>query len=168
MKKKYNLALVPLKKSNEFVKLASKFSSISEKYLLGNNSYPHVTLYQFEENEELINNIWQKVCEQWQYSSIILHLNTFSYITFDQNIYWISLLPSNSEVLHEMHALIANILLLPIKQNYDPHLTLISTKNAYYYDEIDKLSNNLKFTIDEFQLVLGKSDDIGQLTEIIF
>lgn len=83
MEKKYNLALMPILKSNEFIEVAQKFSGVSDKYLLGKNSFPHVTLYQFEAEEKEIDGIWQKVTDVWRQKPIDLELGEFSYITFD-------------------------------------------------------------------------------------
>lgn len=53
MKNKYNLALVPMSNPGAFIDVAQKSSNISGNYLLGKNSLPHVTLRQFdaEDNE---------------------------------------------------------------------------------------------------------------------
>lgn len=48
MPKKYNLALIPVSKGVEAVRFAKKFAGLADKYLLGDNSLPHVTIYQFE------------------------------------------------------------------------------------------------------------------------
>jgi len=168
MKRKYNLALIPLSKSKEFVDVAEKFSNIADKYLLGNNSHPHITLYQFEADENQIDNIWRKACDEWNHKLINLELATFSYITFDKDTYWISLLPKDSDILHEMHSIIAGILQLPTKQNYDPHLTLINTKNAVQKDEIEHLSKSFIPIVDSFKLAVGKSDNIGQFIDVIY
>jgi len=45
MKKKYNLALIPISKSDEVMALAKKFSTIADRYLPGDSSFPHITLY---------------------------------------------------------------------------------------------------------------------------
>lgn len=168
MKNKYNLALVPMSKSGEFIDVAHKLLSISGNYLLGKNSLPHVTLYQFDAEDNEIAAIWSKICEMWHGKSIDLELAEFSYITFDNDTYWISLLPKNSEVLHKMHLLIADILKLPSKKNYDPHLTLINTKNNRLQDEIKRIEKSFVPITDVFRLSLGRSDEVGQFTEIIY
>ena len=66
-----------------------------------------------------------------------------------------------------MHSLIADIIKLPIKKNFDPHITLISSKNKDYKKEADEISRSYTPITDTFILTLGKSDAIGQLTEII-
>lgn len=166
--KKYNIALLPLLKNNEFIFLANEFSSVADKYILRNNSLPHVTLCQFEYMENKIENIWCKVFDQWSKQHISLKFTKFSYITFDSNIYWISLLPEEQSLLHHMHRLIANILQLPPKMNYDPHLTLINTKNSNCKDEIDRISKTFVPIMDLFFLALGESDEVGQFCKVIY
>lgn len=167
MTKKYNLALIPMSKGDEVVAFAKKFSRIADMYLLGERSLPHVTLYQFQAEEKNIDIIWEKVCDGCQQKSINLEFNKFSCITFDNNIFWVSLLPDNCEVLHRMHDIIADILSLPSKKTFDPHMTLINTKDREYEKEVAKLSSFYEPIKDKFILSLGVSDDIGQLTEVI-
>lgn len=167
MAKKYNLALIPISKGNEAITLANKLSHIADKYLLGERSFPHVTLHQFQADEKDIDIIWKKVCEEWQQKSINLEFNKFSCVTFDSNIFWVSLLPVDCDVLHRMHGFIANFLSLPVKKTFDPHMTLINTKDREYEKEVAKLSSFYEPIKDNFVLCLGISDDIGQLTEVI-
>jgi len=167
MKKKYNLALTPTCKGYEAVKLANKLAHIADNYLLGEKSLPHVTLYQFQAEENDIDSIWKKVCGTWEEKPINLIFNKFSCITFNDDIFWVSLLPDNLDVLNKMHVFIANILLLPVKKAFDPHMTLINTKHKEYETEVEKLSRSYEPIEDNFLLSLGASDDIGQLTELI-
>ena len=62
----------------------------------------------------------------------------------------------------------ANILQLPIKKTFDPHMTLISTKNKEYEKSAASVSDSYQPIADKFILSLGVSDDIGQLTNIIY
>lgn len=167
MSKKYNLALIPIFKNDEVVTLSKKFSDIADKYLLGEKSLPHVTLYQFQAEENEINPIWEQVCGVWEKKPIDLAFNQFSCITFGSDIFWISLLPDNCEILNTMHGLIADILKLPIKKSFYPHMTLINTKDKEYEKKVAKLSGSYKPIADSFILSLGTADDIGQLTEVI-
>ena len=168
MTKKYNLALIPISKTNEIVTLARKFVDIADKYLLGDKSLPHVTLYQFHAEEKEIAEIWKQVCKGWEAKPIDLAFNKFSCITSDNTIFLVSLLPNNHEILHKMHGFIANILQLPIKKTFDPHMSLMSTKKQDYEQEVAKLSDSYKPIVDKFILMLGVSDNIGQLTNIIY
>lgn len=167
MARKYNLALVPLSKNYEITAIAQKLSCIADQYLLGVNSLSHLTLYQFEAEEKTIADIWQRVCNQWKEKPINLALNELSHITFDDSIYWISFLPTNRDILFNMHCKIASILELPIKKTFDPHVTLINTKNNER-KKIIKFLEEYKPVMDIFILALGESDHIGQLTGILY
>ena len=168
MKKRYNLSLIPTSKSNEVIALAKKFSVIADKYILSNKSLPHVTLCQFQAEENTIDTIWDKACGALQNKSIDLQFNQFSCITFDNYIFCASLLPNNRDILYKMHVDIVNILQLSINKSFDPHMTLINSKNKEYEKEIALISHLYQPIVDTFTLSLGISDDIGQLTEIIY
>ena len=167
MTKKYNLALTPLSKSNEAITIARKLSNIADEYLLGENSLPHVTLYQFQAQEKEIKQIWWEVCDSLEEKQIDLMFNNFSCITFDNKVFWVSLLPNNRDFLHKLHGLIANVLRLPIKKTFDPHMTLISTTEKEYEKKVALVSDFYKPITDTFILSLGISDDIGQLKQIL-
>jgi 2'-5' RNA ligase len=165
---KYNLALIPMTKADKVIELSRKFLTIADKYLLGKKSLPHVTLYQFEAEKEDIKAVWKHVCDVWEKKSIALEFKEFSCITFDENIYWISLLPDNRDTLYKMHNIIANIIKQPGRKKIDPHMTLINTKNTTYKKKVDELSGLYTPIIDIFTLALGKSDDVGQFTKVIY
>jgi 2'-5' RNA ligase len=167
MQKKYNLALIPTKNSAAVIALAQKFSAIADKYLLGEKSLPHVTLYQFTAEEKEMDLLWKKICNIWHKKPIKLTFNEFSYLTFDNKIHWLSLLPNKNNILHEMHNTIASILQLPSKKTFDPHMTLINTLNQYYKEKVAPLIRLYVPIADSFALALGTSDDIGQLLKLI-
>ena len=127
--KKFNVALTPINESQSIINFAKNFSAIADEYILGEKSLPHVTLYQFMADENGIDNIWEKVCKSLEQHFIDLSFREFSCITFDSNIFWASLLPSNCDLLIKMHSSISNIIDKPIKNNYDPHMTLINTRD---------------------------------------
>lgn len=165
---KYNLALTPLSKNNEIINCASLFSHLADTYLLGQNSLPHVTLYQFEAEEEIIGRIWQHILDVWCDKPIQLEFKKFGNVTFDNSLFWISLIPNQGGELHKMHKLIAELLDKPIKNNFDPHMTLLNTKNKNYEKNIDMLKKSYIPISDKFVLSLGSRDDAGQLTQIIY
>jgi 2'-5' RNA ligase len=165
---KYNLALMPVSKDDEIIMHANQLSKLADKYLLGKESLPHVTLYQFEAEEKEVENIWKKVKMSWQGGLIELEFKEFSCISFDDIIFWVSLLPNNCENLHKLHGLIASALDKPIKKNFDPHMTLINTKNKDYEKDVDTIKKSFKPISDAFVLSLGSSDALGQLTSVIF
>jgi 2'-5' RNA ligase len=168
MKNRYNLALMPMTISEDVVRLSHAFSDIADKYVLGEKSLPHVTLCQFEAEEDEIDSIWKKVCEKWREEPIDLVFEKFSCLTFDNQVYWVSLLPNNTDALHDMHRRIAGIINQPIKKSFDPHMTLINTKNKEYDAKVDKYSRSYKPLRDMFLLKLGRCDDVGQFTEVIY
>ncbi len=167
MKRKYNIALIPTEKAQSIIQCADFLSAIADRYLLGINSFPHVTLCQFEANESDIKSIWEKACNEIHQKSIELTFEEFSCISFDEIIFWVSLLPDHRDVLIQMHAVIAGIVNKSIKSNYDPHLTLINTKDSTYENLVDKLTARYAPIQDAFVLALGRSDEIGQLIEVI-
>jgi len=168
MKNRYNIALIPIKESESVIKCAHFLSNVADSYLLGKSSLPHVTLYQFQANESDIRSIWERACSELSQTSIELTFKKFSCITFDQTIFWASLLPDNEDALMKMHRTIADIIKQPVKANYDPHMTLINTKDPSYENLVNKLSNIYIPIQDIFVLALGKSDEIGQLTKVIY
>jgi len=168
MKNLYNFALIPAKEKNSIIKCAHYLSAITDEYILGEHSLPHVTIYQFEANELDIGTIWEEACNKLTQKSVELTFQKFNCITFDQKIFWTSLLPNNIDVLMKMHVIITEIIKQPAKLNYDPHMTLINTKNAKYENLVNQLFATYSPIKDTFILALGKSDKIGQFTEVIF
>lgn len=169
MIKKFNLALMPSVISQDVIQVAQKLSSISDTYLTGSNSLPHLTLYQFRIEENEIDAIWQRACDVWGDESIELNLQEWSWVTFDNNTYWISLVPTKNhhERLHEMHAKIAGVLELEIKKSFDPHITLCNTKNKAYKEFVEKQSRLFVPMKDVFHLRLGMSGEDGQFIHAI-
>jgi hypothetical protein len=165
---KYNLALIPTSKQSSVVNCSNLLSTIADSYLLGAHSLPHLTLYQFHANKSDIKSIWENVCNNMNQRSVFLTFETFSCISFDQDTFWTSLLPDNVELLMKMHADIAGIIEQPVKNNYDPHMTLINTRNPSYEDLVHNLAKTYKPIRDTFVLALGVSDEIGQFVELLY
>lgn len=161
---KYNLALIPISCGNEVIRYANQFSTMADKYLLGSNSLPHVTLYHFETDR--VEDIWKQVTDVWNEKSILLNFFEFSCVSFDNCIFWASLLPDNGDELHRMHRLIAQVLEKPVKENFEPHMTLFNTKHKDYEKEVNELKKTYTPISDKFILSLGKSDDVGQFSEV--
>ena len=166
--KKYNIALTPVSESRSIIKCAQNFSAIADQYLLGEKSLPHVTLYQLMIDENDIDHIWGKIYQSLEQHIIDLKFEKFSCITFDNSIFWVSLLPNHCDTLMKIHSLISGAINKPIKNNYDPHMTLISTKNKAYENLVNEFSKFYTPIQDTFVLSLGKSDDIGQFTELLY
>ncbi len=168
MQEKYNIALVPTSKIEQNIQLSQNFSIIADQYLLSEKSLPHLTLYQFTENSDYINVIWKRMCDRIEQKEIYLTFKEFSCLTFDNEVFWTSLLPDKRIILSDMHKLVAEILNLPVKINYDPHMTLINTKNKdYEHFSMEQLKN---YTVieDTFMLSLGESDEIGQFIKMLY
>lgn len=164
---KYNLALIPEQKSEEVIQFAERFAGLQHQYLLGKNSLPHVTLYQFYCKENEIENISKEVAKRWHEPPIYLAFHGFSCLTFHNEVYWVSLMPNERDKLHKMHALIADIIKHPIKDNFDPHMTLLNCASKNEDAKIQTIFKSYQLIKDSFVLVLGKSDKVGQLTEIL-
>lgn len=162
---KYNIALVPVHKGEQVVAQANVLSKIADSYLLGEHSLPHVTLYQFETHEDDINSIWNKTCDKLSHVLIELTFTHFSCITFDQKTFWVSLIPNKRDLLIQMHKQVVGILNQPVKKNYDPHMTLINTKDHSCHDLVNKLAEHYSPIQDHFMLALGRSDHVGQFIE---
>lgn len=168
MKNKYNLALIPLCINDDVIALANKLSHMADNYLLGFKSLPHITLYQLHASEDDINSIWDKICHCWRYDPIDLTFDEFSCVTFDDEVYWVSLLPDRREILSQMHESIANAISHPVKASFDPHMTLINTREKDYELDVAELSEYYVRLKDKFVLSLGVSDDVGQYLKVIY
>lgn len=162
----YNIALVPKKMSDKVVQCAQQFAEIADQYILGKQSLPHVTLCQFVIEPEFIEQIWQQANKLIPQQTIELTFNELSCITFDNQIFWTSLMPNHREWLTDLHEKTAKMLMKAPKR-YDPHMTLFNTRNKDYQRLVEAYKPNYTPICDEFTLALGKSDGIGQLTEIL-
>lgn len=168
MIKKYNIALTPLSQSERIIKLANKLSHVADKYLLGYHSLPHVTLYQFMLDDREIANCWGKVTATFNEQNINLIFNEFSCVTFDNDTFWVSLMPNNRDLLIKSHYFVANIINMPIRELYDPHMSLINTKNKEYAKELKEPIDHYVPIKDIFTLSLGECDEIGQFTKLLY
>jgi 2'-5' RNA ligase len=167
---RYNLAFIPTTEKDNIIKLAQNFSAISDQYMLGEKSFPHVTLYQFTAQESDISGIWESVRKSLDTQPITFVFEKFSCITVGDKS-WVSLLPDQNEVLQQMYNIVSERVKSPVKKTfnyYDPHMTLISTKEAKFEETANKVAESYKPIKDDFVLSLGKSDDLGQLIEVIY
>lgn len=159
---KYNIALAPSEKSQEIIELARLFSSISDSYLLGPSSLPHVTLYQFSADAETLDRYISKIKASNIKRTLALRFDEFSCISFDQQVYWASLMPDKVAELNEMHECVADLIGHPVKSNYDPHMTLMNTRQRDYELIVEVVRRDYVPICDKFKLTIGESDDIGQ------
>jgi 2'-5' RNA ligase len=168
MNNRYNIALIPTTQQETIIGYAHKLADIADRYLLGRESLPHITLYQFQAKESELDETWSQVCQSIENKSMALVFESFSCIILENNIFWASLLPNEQDQLKALHNVIAGIIHRPIKSSYDPHMTLISSKNPDYKTHVNELSRSYIPIQDTFVLSLGRSDEIGQYTEVIF
>ncbi|MBX3710206.1 MAG: hypothetical protein KIT56_09520 [Gammaproteobacteria bacterium] len=129
---------------------------------------PHVTLCQFQAEESTIRELWDKACNALTEHTISLELKDFSCISFDNEIFWVSLMPDHRTLLNDMHNVVSKIVNSPAKKSYDPHLTLINTKDSEYEKMADKLIKTYSPISDEFVLSIGECDEIGQFTKLLY
>ncbi|MCD6040283.1 MAG: hypothetical protein K0S27_1683 [Gammaproteobacteria bacterium] len=171
MKRRYNIALVPLFNGNQVTALSGQFNPIADQYSLGSHSLPHVTICQFLASADELPEIWSQVCDSLNQKTIDLVFKEFSCITFNNITFWVSLLPNNCDKLMEMNCIVADIIKNPVSKSYaeyDPHMTLISTKNKEYRQIARDVEKSYKPLSDTFVLSLGESDEIGQYTKMIY
>lgn len=162
--KRFNIAYIPKYNSKNFVNLSEKFDPKCYSYQLGENSLPHITICQFMADEDKISQIWSEVCSKISNNSIHLAFSSFSNVSFDKEIFWISIIPAPIQPLVETFHIVSKIV-KPIRNDtFDPHLTLFN-----YLPGIINITSEENLNIDEeFELILGESDDIGQLKNITY
>lgn len=165
--KKYIIALLPAGKSEAFVGVSQSFSFMDPIYNLGENSLPHVTLCQFYREESEIEATWVEVSDALRDHALDLEFKNFSLITFDNTMFWISLMPGDAPELHKLQAEVAGILKVSSKKPYDPHLTLMSTLDSTYERKAAPLIEEYSPISDKFILALGECDELGQFIRIL-
>lgn len=170
MKKRYNIALVPVDHSQQLIDLSKNFISLANNYLLGEKSLPHLTLCQFFANEVELVSIWEQVSNILDPHVIDLVFTQFSFVSAD-NYYWVSLRPDSCNELVKMHYTVASVIKNPINRSYeqyDPHITLFNTKDENYEEKVKQIIHAPPTFTDAFVPLLGESDDVGQLLEAKF
>ena len=170
LKIKYNIALLPNNNSELIVRYAKIFSKIADQYILGEKSLPHLTLCQFYADPKEAFEIWNKVNDLISHSSISLKFKEISCLTFDEKVFWVSLLPEHNEELLKLHHIVVSCVKNPhgrIGQNYDPHITLMNTIQRDHQNYLKRLSNYFIPFEDSFKIAIGRSDEPGQFIEII-
>ncbi|MDR3477157.1 MAG: 2'-5' RNA ligase family protein [Gammaproteobacteria bacterium] len=170
MKNRYNIALIPTAKSEAVVRFAKTFSAFSDRYQLGLQSLPHVTLCQFAAEESELLSLWREVSRKIKPKTVRLHFNEISG-TRSSRAFWVSLLPDKAETLTKMHYAIADIIRHPLNhsyENYFPHMSLINSQDEKVMDAIKKAEMAYAPIEDDFILSLGRSDKVGQYIEVIY
>ncbi len=166
--KKYNIALLPVGRSEEFIAVSQRFSTMDLVYNLSEKSLPHVTLCQFYREEREIEVTWEEICANLSVDTLDLMFNRFSLITFDNKMFWISLMPADVRELHQLQAEVVSILKVLSNKPYDPHLTLMSTLDSSYESKAAVLIERYEPIGDKFVLALGECDELGQFIRVIY
>ena len=164
--KRFNIAYVPKHNSKKFIELSERFHLKSHNYNLGKNSLPHITICQFIIDENEISQIWNEVCSKMGKYSITLIFSCFSNIFFDEKLFWLSIIPDLNQQLIDTFNIVSKIVKPIRNEAFDPHLTLFN----YFPDNLNinfPIEENIKIE-EEFELILGESDNAGQLKNIIF
>lgn len=170
MKNRYNIALLPDSQSDQITLYAHSFSALSHSYLLGQYSLPHVTLCQFLAEKEEALHTWNQVIHALKNPQLSLSFEELSSISFDNCLFWISLLPKETPCLIQMHTEVIRFIQHPVSrigQAYDPHMTLCNTQDHHYPAAIARLKKMYQPISDRFTLALGETDQAGQFLKVI-
>lgn len=177
MKQKYNIALIPSENKEEFIDFAKQSAQNfpDGRYMLGEQSFPHVTLCHFEAYPDQIDKIWEQV-QALDLPTTSLDFDTERHKSFpghpkDGGVRWVSLISDKLDILKEMHLQVAQIIKKPLNgayENYDPHMTLF---NSRLEDVSIAINDHIELPTSlhaECVVALGKLDNVGQITEIIY
>jgi 2'-5' RNA ligase len=167
MKHKYNLVYIPTSKNQEITTLARQFSTYADQYLLGNQALPHVTLCQFEAQEQDLEKIWLRAEKLIPVKSISLTFDSVSVIN-KNNFFWVSLIPDHATELHELHNTARSVLEIKHQVWFDPHLTLFNSTSDIFSAAVENFKASFTHLSDNCILALGKSGFAGQFKEIIY
>jgi hypothetical protein len=176
MLQKYNIVFTPDQNLKQFIQYAEKLSQDipPDKYLLGVNSIPHVSLCQFELESDRIEDVWGKVIalKPPALRMTFAERRSKSYPGHPKwgGVCWVSLMPDHIDQLTKIHLEIANIIKKPLNaafSEYDPHLTLFNSlaeESCAFLNRMPKVDPPLA---EDFNVALGLIDDLGQVTEIL-
>src|SRR5258708_30866165 len=119
--KKFNIAFIPKNNTKQFISLIEKEKKYSNSYCIGIKSIPHVTICQFYFDPENVDSVWDKICNNLEDTSIYLSFRRYSNISFDNKLYWLSLLPEEYKDLNEIFRKVTRYLTSIRKDAYNPH-----------------------------------------------
>jgi 2'-5' RNA ligase len=165
----YNFALVPVNQEEQFIQYATKLSYLIgsiDQYYLKSTTIPHVTICQFDEKEQDIDILWEKLKTLEHQRSIKL---TFEKVrnTISAGKNWFLLIPNEIRDLKLMHKNALKIIKEPkslYDDDYDPHLTLLNSRDLQKNDDSYKINFPL---IAEFFIAITNRDEVGQAFKII-
>ena len=132
MVNKYNLAFIPKLKADQqkIIEYANKHASVAGQYMLGEHSLPHVTIHQFHADKLQAEKIINAVEGSHLLKFMNLKFEEISCISFDNKTFWASLMPNQRDTLISLHQHFATVLNFPVKQTYDPHMTLFNSLDS--------------------------------------
>jgi hypothetical protein len=87
--------------------------------------------------------------------------------TIDSGLNWYLLIPKELEELQKMHKKVLTIIKNPKSKSYpsyDPHLTLLNSRDLEKTDNENKLDSEIKMP---FVIAITDRDKIGQATKVI-
>ena len=167
MKNKYNLALSPTSQNLEITRITQQFGQYADQYLLGNNALAHVTLCHFEAEPDELETIWQRAEKQIYPKFIPLRFIEVSRHPA-KGFHWVSLIPDHTEELWELHRQSLQVLGIPVKVWFDPHMTLFNSIDEQQETAISTFEKSFSGLEDNFVLTLGTSGFAGQFKKILF
>ncbi|ARN85121.1 2'-5' RNA ligase family protein [Candidatus Nucleicultrix amoebiphila] len=170
MRYRYNIALLSTGHPEVYVHAAQKhFAQNAQTYILGPNSLPHITLCQFMAEQSSLPLLIKGLEKAEKSPSIQLTGLRFSSKSPDSPLWGASLSVARSSDLMRLHLFVAQLLydhhLKPLNDTgdlYTPHLTLAKVDHL----DIQGFSKDI-LKKDQFDLILGESDDVGQLTNVL-
>lgn len=175
-KRRFNIAYIPTANQTRFIELAKEQARIAQAatYCLGPSSLPHVSLCHFMAEEHHIPKIWAEI-GALKLSMLNLRFESIRDKSYSDDspyggLSWISLMPNHLQELADVHLKIAKIIKHPLNhayQDYDPHLTLLNSKNKAACLLLSGASIAPPIE-DDFILALGTIDAVGQLTKILY
>lgn len=168
-KEKYNIALISTGHPEAYIELANIFfKENSQGYLLGQNSFPHITLCQFMSDRSILPFIIVELEKVDRNPPIHLTGLRFSN-KYNSNLWAASLSVERTSALMNLLQCVVDILyhhnlvpLNPTEDLYTHHLTLAGVNGI----QVKNFSKDI-FMDDLFNLALGESDELGQFTKIL-
>jgi 2'-5' RNA ligase len=174
---RYILALTPPnEQSSQYIELAQKlFSSVSDCYLLSEKASPHITICQFETDDERKSVKFWKDIEQYKISSISPRLTGVSFLRgfgLLKEYTWVEISVARDPEIMQIHELALNAL----KKNeltsynesgdlYRPHITLA---RIHMPDTLQKWPDVIFEERGKYKLTLAKGDDHGQYLQTLY
>ena len=169
--KRYNIALLSTGHPEAYTAAARAcFSDYAVGYLLGPSSLPHVTVCQFMAEPETLPILIERL-GIYKEKNPPLELTglRFSDKRGDPTLWGVSLSVARTSGLMTLQRFVVSLLddyglkpLNGIEDLYTPHLTLARVKHL----SLNGFSKDL-FKQDRFELVLGESDQQGQLIQVL-